>query len=428
MRILVIGSGGREHTLVWKLKQSREVEALFCAPGNAGIGSLATCVPIESTDIAALVQFAEAEAIDLTVVGPEIPLLAGIVDRFQEKGLSIFGPTEAAARLEGSKRFAKEIMQKYGIPTGKFRSFSDYRKALHYVNEVGAPIVIKADGLAAGKGVTVAQTLTEAEAALEMMMKEKAFGKAGHEVVIEEYLEGEEVSLMALVDGTHVVPLEPAQDHKPAFDGDQGPNTGGMGAYSPVPHLSHTIVDQAMTQILQPIAHALQQEGIHYRGILYAGLMITSTGPKVIEFNVRFGDPEAQVVLPRLQTELAPLLQAVSEGKLSEQALTWRKESALCVVMAAKGYPSSYAKGIQIKGNLEMSKQEMVFHAGTKKNETGLVSDGGRVLGITAFGRDIAQAKRNAYARLEQIQFAGAHYRTDIGDKATIVVERGVDR
>lgn len=418
MRILVIGNGGREHALVWKLAQSEKVSEIFCAPGNGGIESAARCIPLSVTDLGGLVRFAKETKIDLTVVGPEVPLLEGIVDRFEAEGLKIFGPRKNAARIEGSKRFAKELMQKYGIPTASFRSFTDAGEAMAYVREKGAPIVIKADGLAAGKGVVVARTVQEAEQAVSEAMEKLVFGDAGKEVVIEEFLSGQEISLMAFADGQTIKPMVVAQDHKPVYDQDEGPNTGGMGTYSPVPQIPQTIVDQAIETILLPIAEAFKKEGIEYKGVLYAGLMVTDEGPKVIEFNARFGDPETQVVLPRLKTDLSDILLAVVGGRLDRQEIEWKEDAAVCVVMASGGYPGSYEKGYPISGLPQESDEQMVFHAGTQKSDGQIVTAGGRVLGVTALGPDIAEAREKAYQLVRQISFKDAHYRTDIAAKA----------
>ncbi|PTM57471.1 phosphoribosylamine--glycine ligase [Desmospora activa] len=418
MRVLVVGSGGREHTLVWKLKQSPQVKQLFCAPGNAGIETLATSVPISATDVEGLVRFVAEREIDLTVIGPEASLLAGVVDALEVNGHLVFGPNREAAQVEGSKRFAKELMEAYGIPTGRYRSFTDPDAALTYIREQGAPIVVKADGLAAGKGVVVAQTLQEAEAAVHHIMEERAFGDAGTSIVVEEFLTGQEMSLMAFVDGETVIPMVPAQDHKPVFNDDQGPNTGGMGAYSPVPQIADRIVQQAVTQILEPMAKGMVQAGLTYRGVLYAGLMITPEGPKVIEFNARFGDPETQVVLPRMESDLAEVLLAVAQGRLQQIEVSWKKEAACCIVMASGGYPGSYEKGKPIQGLFTEANNAAIFHAGTAHTEDGIVTAGGRVLGVTAWGSDLSQARNQAYAQVKTIQFEGAHYRTDIGSRA----------
>lgn len=418
MRVLVIGGGGREHALVWKLRQSPRVSRVYVAPGNGGMAEEAECLPISATAVDELLRFAEEAKIDLTVVGPEAPLLSGLVDRFEERGLKVFGPRREAARIEGSKRFAKELMARHGIPTARFRSFTDAEEAKRYVREQRAPIVVKADGLAAGKGVVVAGTVEEAEEAIRKAMEERVFGAAGEEVVIEECLFGQELSLMAFVDGETVHPMEPAQDHKPVYDGDRGPNTGGMGAYSPVPQISREVIRQAVDEILKPTARALATEGIHYRGVLYAGLMITPEGPKVIEFNARFGDPEAQVILPRLETDLAEILLATVEGRLEDVKIRWKEEAAVCVVMTSEGYPGSYRTGLPISGLPEPSGERIVFHAGTRREGDRIVTAGGRVLGVTALGSDLAEARNKAYDTVESIRFEGAHFRRDIADKA----------
>lgn len=415
MRVLVIGGGGREHALLWKLMQSPRVTKVYCTPGNGGMGAHAVTPPISSTDVESLVRFARENQIDLTVVGPEASLMAGVVDAFEREGLAVFGPRKSAARVEGSKRFAKELMEKYGVPTGRYRAFTDPEAAIRYIREQGAPIVVKADGLAAGKGVIVARTLDEAEKAVEDLMRSRTFGKAGEEIVVEEYLEGEEISLMAFVDGETVRPMVPAQDHKPVFDGDRGPNTGGMGAYSPVPQISEERIRQIVQEILEPMARGMEQEGLRYRGVLYAGLMMTDAGPKVIEFNARFGDPETQVVLPRLDSDLAEILSAVTEGRLQEISIRWKPESSLCVVMASEGYPGDVVKGKKIRGVPAATGETMVFHAGTSREEGALITAGGRVLGVTALGADLQSAREAAYRSVESIEFEGAHYRKDIG-------------
>lgn len=419
MRVLIIGSGGREHALLWKVAQSPQVKELFVAPGNAGMADLATLVPISAEDLDGLLQFALDQKIDLTIVGPEVPLLHGIVDQFQQAGLAIFGPNGQAAQIEGSKRFAKDLMKKYGIPTADYQTFTDTQEAKAYVRQVGAPIVIKADGLAAGKGVVVASTLEEAEQAITDAMEQKVFGSAGDLVVVEEFLTGQELSLMAFVDGTTIVPMVAAQDHKPAYDGDQGPNTGGMGTYSPVPQFSDDVLSTAVTTILEPMVQAFQQEGIDYRGVLYAGLMITPDGPKVIEFNARFGDPETQVVLPRLISDLVEIMLAVVEGRLQPNLVKWSKQAAVCVVMAAGGYPGTYQKGLAITGlSNQLEEERFVFHAGTKLEGLQLVTAGGRVLGVTALGEDLQVAQKTAYQLVKQIHFSDVYYRKDIAEKA----------
>jgi phosphoribosylamine---glycine ligase len=420
LRVLVIGSGGREHALVWKCKQSPQVTEVFCAPGNGGIEQVATCVNINVTDQAELLQFAQQMEIDLTVVGPEVPLTEGIVDRFQAAGLKVFGPSQQAAQLEGSKRFAKQLMEKYQIPTAAYQSFTDAAAAKAYIHEQGAPIVIKADGLAAGKGVIVARTEEEALEAISQVMETQVFGAAGAEVVIEEFLLGQEISLMAFVDRHSFKPMVVSQDHKPVFDSDQGPNTGGMGAYSPVPQIPDEMVQRAIDEILVPMTAALREEKLDYRGVLYAGLMITTEGPKVIEFNARFGDPETQVVLPRLETDLVDIMLAVVEDRLQEQEIRWSDEAAVCVVMAAGGYPDRYQTGDAISRLPEPTAKKIVFHAGTKQTDGQIVSNGGRVLGVTAVAADLAQAREEVYQLVTQIELPGVHYRTDIGQKGLV--------
>ena len=413
----MIGGGGREHALVWKLKQSSHATQLFCAPGNPGIAELAECVPIAANAIAELADFAESQHIALTVVGPEDPLTQGIVEQFWERGLRIFGPNQAAAQLEGSKAFAKSLMAKCGIPTAGYAEFDDYEKALQYVRKQGVPIVIKADGLAAGKGVTVAQSLDEAEGALTAAMQHKVFGAAGTRVIVEEFMIGEEMTVLAFSDGHIVKPMIPSQDHKPVFDGDRGPNTGGMGAYAPVPHLQRYL-PEIQSRILEPMVAALQDEGIVYQGVLYAGLMITTEGPKVVEFNVRFGDPEAQVVLPLLQTDLIEIIDAILDQRLDALDLQWSQNASLCVVAAAEGYPGPPVKGTPIGLPETPGDSLQIFHAGTAEYDGQLVANGGRVLGITAWADDLSDAREQAYACLEQVRFPGMHFRQDIGLKA----------
>ncbi|MFD2671889.1 phosphoribosylamine--glycine ligase [Marinicrinis sediminis] len=421
MKVLVVGRGGREHTIVWKLRQSEKVTDIYCAPGNAGIRELATCVPIEESSFDELVQFARDNQIALAVVGPEDPLFAGAVDAFEDAGIPAFGPRKNAAIIEGSKVFTKDLMKKYNIPTAAYESFEQYEEALAYLHTQQAPIVIKADGLAAGKGVTVAQTIEEAEQALKEMMVDQSFGEAGSQVVIEECLVGQEMSILAFVDGDTVRPMVPSQDHKPIFDGDQGPNTGGMGTYSPVPHIPQAIVDEAIETILIPTAKAMKQEGRYFKGILYAGLMITEQGPKTIEFNCRFGDPETQVVLPRLKSDLFEIFLATVEGRLDEVEMAWSEEAAVCVVLAAGGYPGKYERGLPITG-LDQVEQAVVFHAGTSMKDDQIVTDGGRLLGITGMGADIEEARAKAYAAADVIQYEGKHYRNDIAQKALIAM------
>ncbi|MCM3762048.1 phosphoribosylamine--glycine ligase [Alkalihalobacillus oceani] len=418
MNVLIIGSGGREHALAWKMADSPQVTEVFVAPGNDGMADVATLVPIAEKEHDQLVAFAKENEIHLTFVGPEAPLLDGIVNRFQAEELRIFGPTKEAALLEGSKSFAKHIMKKYNIPTGSYETFTDYDKALAYVKEKGAPIVIKADGLAAGKGVVVAMTEQEATEALASMLKEHAFGEASHQVVIEEYLDGEELSLMAFVHQGTVVPMVGAQDHKRAFDGDQGPNTGGMGAYSPVPQFTSEEVEKAVQRILQPTADALIKEGIPFTGILYAGLMMTAEGPKVIEFNVRFGDPETQVVLPRLDSDLLAVLDALLAGETPE--LTWSEEAVVGIVLASEGYPRAYQKGTPIHGLDQVDSDVLVFHAGTKQENGTWITNGGRVLLLAARRPSLAAAQQRVYEQVKQLDTAGLFYRSDIANKAIL--------
>ncbi|WP_405081674.1 phosphoribosylamine--glycine ligase [Paenibacillus chitinolyticus] len=417
MRILVIGRGGREHAIVWSLRKSPKVTALFCAPGNGGIAELAECVPITEFQFAEIAEFVRQNAIDLVVVGPDDPLYEGIVDYLEEHGIRAYGPNRAAAEIEGSKVFMKHLLKKYEIPTAAYEAFEDYEAALAYLRKLGAPIVIKADGLAAGKGVIVASTLEEAEKALKEIMVEKQFGASGNRVVIEEFLQGQEMSLLAFVDGNVVKPMVPSQDHKPVFDGDKGPNTGGMGTYSPVPHIPQEIVQRALDTIVKPAAEAMVKEGRPFRGVLYAGLMITADGPKTIEFNARFGDPETQVILPRLKTDLLEIILATLEGRLADLEIEWSEEAAVCVILASGGYPSSYPKGLPIEG-LDAAGGALVFHAGTALEDGRLVTSGGRVLGVTALGRDIADAREKAYAAADRITFEGKQNRTDIALKA----------
>jgi phosphoribosylamine---glycine ligase len=423
MKILVVGNGGREHAIVWKLKQSPLVTAVYCAPGNAGTGLDAINVDIKATDIARLLKFALAEKIDLTVVGPEVPLVSGIVDEFLKADLKIFGPTRKAAELEGSKTFAKELMKRANVPTADFRVFTNAAEAISYVDEKEHTerFVVKADGLAAGKGVVVCSSKEEARDAIRRMLLKKEFGDASTRVVIEERLDGEEVSLLAFVDGKTIIPLEAAQDHKAAFDGDTGPNTGGMGAYSPTPIITPDLIDLVVEKVLVPTVHQLKKEGRPFRGCLYAGLMLTNQGPKVLEFNVRLGDPETQAVLIRLKTDLAQLLLATAEGNLdSIESVEWDSRSSVCVVMASAGYPGDYEKGKPLRGLEEAAQipDSKVFHAGTIKLGDQIVNDGGRVLGVTALGDTLAEAKLRAYQAVKCIRWEGAWCRKDISDKA----------
>jgi len=417
MKILVIGGGGREHALVWKLKNGYSSREIFCAPGNPGIAKIAECVPLQVKQINELADFAEANKIDLSVVGPEDPLTDGIVDLFEKRNLPVFGPNRQSARLEGSKAYAKKVMERFNVPTAAYRELDDFEEALGYVKQQGVPIVIKADGLAAGKGVTVAETLAEAETALRSIMVQKVFGESGTKVVIEECLRGEEMTVLAFVDGKTVLPMVPSQDHKPVFDGDRGPNTGGMGAYSPVPQLEKWL-PEINERVLRPVAEGLAEEGTPFSGILYAGLMITKDGPKVIEFNVRFGDPEAQVILPRLENDLAEIFLAVSEKRLHEVKLSWKTGASVCVIAAAPGYPGPPTKGLPITLPEVHPAGTQIFHAGTAIQNEQLVTNGGRVFGISAQGADIAEAREQAYSLLEKVQFQGKHFRQDIAAKA----------
>ncbi|MBF0177713.1 MAG: phosphoribosylamine--glycine ligase [Magnetococcales bacterium] len=420
MRILVVGSGGREHALCWKMSQSPRVTQIFCAPGNAGMDQVATCVAISPEDVHGLQSFALREKIDLTVVGPEAPLVLGMVDQFQAVGLAVFGPTRAAAAIEGSKAFMKGLFARHGIPTASYRLLTDPAVALEYVRQRSAPMVVKASGLAAGKGAIVCPTTADAVAAVQRIMVTREFGSAGDQVVVEDFLAGEEASFMALVDGENVLPLAGAQDHKAVFDGDTGPNTGGMGAYSPAPVLTPRLHAMAMEQVMLPTVRAMAAEGRPYRGVLYAGLMIDGDSLRVLEFNARFGDPETQPLLMRMQSDLVPLLEAAASGSLRGMQIDWDPRTALCVVMTAGGYPGSYQKGLPISG-LEQAAQRpdtMVFHAGTRHQDGRIVTHGGRVLGVTALGVDAAAAQRQAYAAVADITWQDLHFRRDIGYRA----------
>jgi len=420
MKVLVIGGGGREHALVWKVLQSPLVEKVFCAPGNAGIAKEAQVVPIDASDIKALARFAEKEKIDLTCVGPELPLTLGVVDVFQEAGLRVFGASRAAAEIEGSKVFTKDLLRKYRIPTGDYDVFDNPDAARARIRQTGAPIVVKADGLAAGKGAIVCQAIEEAEEAVGLIMEKRAFGAAGDRVIIEEFLTGEEASFLAFTDGKTVLPLATSQDHKPALDGDRGPNTGGMGAYSPAPVVTPEIFSQAMDEIMIPTVRAMAAEGRPYKGVLYAGLMIRDGKAKVLEFNARFGDPEAQPLLMRLDGDLALIMDAVVDERLDEVELRWHDDASVCVVMASGGYPGPYEKGKAISGLKEAEGLEdvKVFHAGTAEKDGRIVTAGGRVLGVTALGRDIPDAIEKAYRACSLISWDGVQYRKDIGAKA----------
>ncbi|MCS7045316.1 MAG: phosphoribosylamine--glycine ligase [Gemmataceae bacterium] len=423
MNVLVVGKGGREHALVWKLAQSPRVSQVFCAPGNAGTAQDGVNVPIEANDIHELCRFAKKNEIGLTVVGPEEPLALGIVDYFQKEGLRIFGPTKAAAQLETSKVFCKKLMRDADVPTAEFRVFDHPEPARRFVETREYPVVVKADGLAAGKGVIVCDTHAEALAAIERIMVREEFGRAaGRQIVIEKRLEGEELSVLAIVAGRTILTLAPAQDHKRVFDNDTGPNTGGMGAYCPAPLGTSAILDEVEAHALVPTIHAMKRRRMPFRGVLYAGLMVTNQGPRLLEYNVRFGDPETQAVLMRLKTDLFELLLAAAEDRLSDfaEGLQWDPRPAVCVVMASQGYPGPYAKGKLIRGLEDVARMPdvKVFHAGTKIDANHVVTDGGRVLGVTALGDTLADAKRNAYSAVGKISFQGAFWRTDIADKA----------
>jgi len=422
MKVLVIGSGGREHALVWKIAQSSQVKKIYAASGNAGIAEQAQCVDISPEDIQGLLRFAKDNSIDLTIVGPELPLANGIVDEFVKEKLKIFGPLAMSARLESSKVFAKKVMLKAGVPTAGCSFFSKPNQAKDYIRSVNMPIVIKADGLAQGKGVVVAKTTEEAFIAISNIMEKKIFGDAGNQIIIEERLVGQEVSILAICDGEHILPLASSQDHKTIFDNDQGPNTGGMGAYSPTFIINERLMGDILKKIFYPIVEEMIKIGCPYKGVLYAGLMITEEGPKVLEFNVRFGDPETQVILPRLNNDLVEVIMAVFDRRLDKIKLSWDKKSCVCVVLSSGGYPGEYQKGKEIFGLDEAKKinDVIVFHAGTKREDSKIVTNGGRVLGVTALGEDIQQAINNAYHAVGKIKFENMHYRKDIGAKAIV--------
>lgn len=424
MKILVVGNGGRESAICWKIKQSPLCSELYCAPGNGGTSLIAKNISL--TKIEDLLNFAKENVIDLTVVGPENPLVNGIVDAFEREGLKIFGPNKNCAQIEGSKIFAKNLMKKYKIPTAEFEEFSDSRTAIDFARAMNFPIVIKADGLAAGKGVVIAKSFIEAESTIKKILDERVFGEAGKKIIIEEYLQGEEASILCFTDGNTILPMESSQDHKRVFDNDEGPNTGGMGAYSPAPCVTQNIMSQVEKQILLPVVKALKEEGCHYKGVLYAGLMITKNGPKVLEFNVRFGDPETQALLPRLKTDLVEVFLAVIEGRLEEIKLLWDEKACVCVVLASKGYPEEYKTGYEILGleNLNNMKDVFVFHAGTSLAGCNFVTSGGRVLGISALGDTIKDAIDRAYFAISKVNFKDMHFRKDIGYRA---IKRGFD-
>lgn len=420
MKVLVVGGGGREHALVWKIKQSPLVRKIYCAPGNAGIAGLAECVPIGAEDVDQLLDFARRQKIDLTVVGPEAPLSMGITDRFEKEGLRIFGADQKAAAIEGSKSFAKYIMNKYGVPTAQGATFSSIKQAEAYIKKVGAPIVIKADGLAAGKGVVVCDTVAQAVKAAKQMLVDNSFGEAGAQIVVEECLVGEEASFIAFTDGKTVLPLPTSQDHKAVFDDDKGPNTGGMGAYSPAPVVDKFLHDKIMKEVMLPTVRGMAAEGKPYKGVLYAGLMIDRDRIKVLEFNGRFGDPEAQPLLMRLKSDIVPIMEAIIDGRLDQCRLEIDPRATVCVVMASGGYPGKYGKDIPISGldKVARMKDVMVFHAGTDTQKNAVVATGGRVLGVTAVGDTVAQAIEKAYKAVDRISWKDVHYRKDIGQKA----------
>ena len=422
MKVLVIGSGGREHSLVWKISQSPTVTKIFCAPGSAAIEELAECVPSGPEQIEILADFAVKEKIDLTIVGPELPLTLGISDLFESRGLRIFGPNKAAARLEGSKAFAKEILHQSNIPTASFGTFTDAASARKYLTQQKPPYVIKADGLAGGKGVVICPDINGAMAVSDAILVQKTFGEAGEKIVIEEFLEGEEASFMVLSDGDHILPLASSQDHKRVFDNDEGPNTGGMGAYSPAPVVTSAMHERILDEILKPLLVGLKNKEIHYRGVIYVGLMITKSGPKVLEFNARFGDPECQPIMMRLKSDLVSLLEATIDGELNRVQPEWYEDPAVCVVLSARGYPGPYDKGYEIRGldKLRDWEEGFVFHAGTTKENDRWLTSGGRVLGVTARGSDIGNAVTNAYAAVSQISWDGMHYRKDIARRAIL--------
>jgi phosphoribosylamine---glycine ligase len=417
VKVLVVGSGGREHAICWKLRQSQRVTELLCAPGNAGIASVAECVPTAADDVAGIVKLARERKVDLTIVGPELPLTLGLVDQLARAGLRAFGPDAAGARLEGSKAFTKDLLRDCAIPTAEYQTFSELAPARAFIEQIGAPIVVKADGLAAGKGVVVAETKAEALAAVDSMLGRGAFGAAGRRVVIEEFLAGEEASFIAVTDGETVLAFDSSQDHKRIFDGDQGPNTGGMGAYSPAPVVTAAIQEKVMARVFRPLVAGLRARGIRYHGVLYAGLMIDRGEPKVLEFNARFGDPECQVLLVRLKTDLVDVCEATIDGRLASLKLEWDPRPAVCVVVAAAGYPGDVRKGDAIRGT-EGWKDGTVFHAGTAMKDGTLVTAGGRVLGVTALGDTIDAAIARAYEGVTRIRFEGMQVRKDIGARA----------
>jgi phosphoribosylamine--glycine ligase len=423
MKVLIVGSGGREHAIVWRLKQSHQVTELFCAPGNAGIEQIADCIPIKADDIYGLAQFAQTHSIDLTVVGSEAPLVKGIVDLFNERGLTIFGPSKAAAQVEGSKMFLKHFLQRNNIPTAKYQTFNqtEFERAIEYIKTTSAPYVIKTDGLAAGKGVAICQSANEAVATVKEYFQDGIFGDAGSNIVIEEFMVGEEASVFAICDGENYVLLSSAQDHKQILDGDKGKNTGGMGAYAPAPIVTNEILAQVEREIIRPTLAGMKAEGYPYKGCLYVGLMITKQGPKVVEYNCRLGDPETQVLMPLVESDPYDLFYASATGTISSYPLKLKKESAVCVVMASKGYPDEYESGKEITGIADAEKNgAIVYHAGTKNDQGKIVSAGGRVLGVTIIGNGLPATIEKAYTAVQKISFDGAYFRTDIGKKGVV--------
>ena len=424
MNILIIGGGGREHALAWKLSLSERVDKLYVCPGNAGMEKIAECVPAELTDdIDALIKMAGDKSIGLTVVGPEAPLTEGIVDRFTEAGLRIFGPSKGAARLEASKVFSKEILRRHNIPTGEAEIFSEAKEAISFMESKEMPVVVKADGLAGGKGVIICKSRDEAVNSIKLIMDEMIFGSAGSEILIEEYLEGQEVSILAFTDGESVLPLIPSQDHKAVYDADEGPNTGGMGAYAPATIIDEKLLDKITGEVLTPVVRGMAKEGKRYTGVLYAGLILTGTGPKVLEFNVRFGDPETQAVLPLLKTDILTPIEACIDGNLRDVRLEWERGYSVCVVLASGGYPGKYEKGKPINGLEEASKGVRLFHAGTATEKDNIVTNGGRVLGVTGAGTTLEEAIGKTYSAVSKINFEGMHYRKDIGKKGKVLID-----
>ncbi len=420
MRVLVIGSGGREHALCWKIRQSPLVRELFCAPGNAGISKDTRCVDIPATEIDGLLQFAKRNDVDLTVVGPELPLTLGLADVFEKEGLKVFGPSKAAAEIEGSKVFSKSFMNRHGIPTAEYSTFTDHNEARRFIRTIKPPFVVKADGLAAGKGVILCGSTAEGEKALDSVMLDRVFGEAGASIIIEEFLTGQEASVFVITDGKKYLMLEPSQDHKAVYNDDKGPNTGGMGAYCPAPIVTENLLGTIASEIVEPTLHGMASEARRYKGVLYIGLMIDGNDIKVLEYNCRFGDPEAQPVLFKMRTDIVPIMVEVAEGKLTCQEIGYKAGAAVCVVMASKGYPGKYEKGIHLSklSLLKESEDVAVFHAGTRLNNGSIVTDGGRVLGVTCTGNTVEDAVARVYKEVSVIDDGNLHYRTDIGSKA----------